>query len=242
VIRLDGSTVHLWRVELAVDDIAAAALENTLGPKELAHSRRFRSIRDRRRFIVCHGLLRRILGAYLDRAPDTLSFVVGPHGKPALDGREVPDRVEFSLSRSADLALYAVARGRRVGVDVERVRPHFDWRPIAARYQTERELAHLEALEADRRLGAFLEWWTRSEAYLKACGEGLGAGEARLRVEPDPRWSLVALDVGPGFAAALATEGHDERVLVLGQPCQIGRATKLVAGEARNASRDSFVD
>jgi 4'-phosphopantetheinyl transferase len=213
VIDLSGSTVHLWRFGLDVDDTIAAALEASLELAEMARSRRFRSSRERRRFVVSHGFLRQILGAYLDRPPNTLRFTQGPHGKPTLDTPGAPERLEFSISRSADLALYAVARGRRVGVDVERVRPDFDWRLISARYQTEAERERLAMLPPQAQLVAFFEWWTRSEAYVKACGEGLGAGEARLGAEPDPRWSIVALDAGPGFTAALAVDGPDIQIV-----------------------------
>ena len=212
MIPLEGSTVHLWRVGLDVEDTVAVALEASLDPDEIARSRRFRLSRERRRFVVGHGILRRILGAYLDRAPATLCFSRGPHGKPALEAPSAPDRLEFSVSRSGNLALYAVARGRHVGVDVERVRPDFDWRPIAARYQTSAQVARIAALPPDTQLVAFFGWWTRSEAYVKACGEGLGAGEARLRAEPDGQWSIVAVDAGPGSAAALAVDGRDVRV------------------------------
>ena len=218
MIPLAGSTVHLWRVGLDVEDSVAVALKALLEPDEIARSRRFRLSRQRRRFVVSHGVLRQILGAYLDRAPATLRFVPGLHGKPRLAVPASPDRLEFSVSRSADLALYAVARGRSVGVDVERVRPDFDWRPIAARYQGRQERERIAALPPESRLVAFFEWWARSEAYVKACGEGLGAGEARLGEEPDPRWSIVAVDAGPGFAAALAIDGPDVRVVASDWP------------------------
>ena len=137
-----------------------------------------------------------------------------------------------------------MARGRRVGVDVERVRPDFDWRPIAARYQTSAEVARIAALPPDTQSVAFFEWWTRSEAYVKACGEGLGAGEAHLRADPDRQWSIVAVDAGPGFAAALAVDGRDVRVeqsLWAGaQPATVGgNPRKFAAGDRTNSSQDN---
>jgi len=213
VIELPGSTVHLWRIGIDVTDTIVEALEASLEAQEIARSRRFRSSLERRRFVVSHGVLRQILGAYLDRAPSALRFTQGPHGKPALDPPGVPEGLEFSASRSADLAVYAVVRGRRVGVDVERVRSDFDWSAIAARYQTRAERERIARLPPQAQIVAFFEWWTRSEAYVKACGEGLGAGEARLGAEPDPGWSIVALDAGPGFAAALAVDGRDVQIV-----------------------------
>src|SRR5262249_20281566 len=148
VIGVDGPSVHLWRAALDVDDSTAAALAVTLSPDELAQSARLRRPQDRRRSLVAHGVRRQILGAYLDRRPDTLRYRRGLHGRPGVDEREASAGLEFSVSRSADLALYAVARERRVGVDVEALRPNFDWQPVAARYQTPAERATLEALPA----------------------------------------------------------------------------------------------
>src|SRR6185503_1727872 len=81
--------------------------------------------------------------------------------------------LEFNLSHSGALALVAAARGRPVGVDVERHRPGVETLEIAARFFTPRELGALRALDADGRVAGFFLCWTRKEAYVKARGEGL---------------------------------------------------------------------
>ena len=72
---------------------------------------------------------------------------------------------------------------------------------------------------------AFFLCWTRKEAYIKARGEGLslpldqfdvslvpGEPAALLSTHRNPheafRWSLQELTPAPGYAAALAVEGH----------------------------------
>jgi hypothetical protein len=96
--------------------------------------------------------------------------------------------VRFSVSDSADLALVAVARCD-VGVDVEEIRD----RPAAAR---------AAAAGIDR----FFERWTRREAIGKALGGGL------LAVERDRPVSCTSIDVGHGFAAAVAVAGSEAEV------------------------------
>ena len=60
------------------------------------------------------------LARYLDRDPGSLEFEYGPYGKPSLvDG----DGLEFSWARSGGVGVLAVARGRAVGIDVERIEP-----------------------------------------------------------------------------------------------------------------------
>jgi len=223
---LAPGVVHVWRIRLDVSDKLAARFEPTLAADERERADRFRTAELRRRFVAGRGALRALLGAYLGIEPALVAFSYGHRGKPSL----ATPGVEFNLAHTDDLALCALTVGRAVGVDVERLRPMDDAERIIARYFTSREC--LEFLEHPRaeRASAFFRGWTRKEAFLKATGEGLAAsldsfevsldaGGARLlRVGDDPdaarRWSLVDVDVEPGFVAALAVEGPIEAVFV----------------------------
>ena len=109
-------------------------------------------------------------------------------GKPALAGSH---DVRFSVADSGDLALVAFA-GRDVGVDVERIRD----RPIAAR---------AEALGIER----FFERWTRLEARGKVRGGGLFGGD------PGEAFACTSIDVGPGYAAAVAVAADEAQVRLI---------------------------
>src|SRR5207237_9401676 len=98
-------------------------------------------------------------------------------------------RMHFSISDSGDLALVAIAR-REVGVDLERVRR----RPVAAR-------------AAPLGTRAFFERWTRFEATGKALGTGL-----LRRRRDDGALACASVDVGRGFAAAVAVEAEGVEV------------------------------
>jgi 4'-phosphopantetheinyl transferase len=162
----------------------------------------------------------------VDEPPASLRFRYGARGKPSLEG-SWPHR--FNLSHSGLLGLFAIARGRSLGVDVERVEEKRSLEKIAARFFSSDECAALKRLPEDQRPAGFYNAWTRKEAYIKATGEGLatplasfsvslapGAAARLLQHRDDPaevdRWSLVALDVGVGYRAALMTEGHELRV------------------------------
>jgi 4'-phosphopantetheinyl transferase len=123
------------------------------------------------------------------------------------------------------VALYAVARGREVGIDLEFIRRDLEVEQIAERFFSRQEIATLRALPADLRRDAFFLCWTRKEAYIKARGEGLslpldqfdvslipGEPAALLSTRPDSdealRWSLQELPLGSGYVAALAVEGR----------------------------------
>src|SRR5581483_155459 len=118
-----GDDVHIWRLSLEGSAALAERLVETLSSGERRRAERFRFARDRDRFVVVRGVLRGLLGRYLDRDPGTLRFRYGPNGKPALrdDGF-----LRFNVSHSRRIALVAVAAGREVGVDVEEIRGDLD--------------------------------------------------------------------------------------------------------------------
>ena len=218
---LIDNQVHLWHVRLNLESSRVACLLDTLSKDERTTAGRFYFRKDRERFIATRGLLRAILGRYLGQEPASLRFRYGPHGKPYLAlGGDVLD-LRFNLSHSHNLALYAVAHGREVGVDLERVRFDETAMEIATQFFSTRELAALRALPEHTRTETFFKYWTVKEAYLKAKGEGLskGLGGLVFQLEPGKSKLLQAtwknhsgkrpfevktLKPAPGYVAALA--------------------------------------
>jgi 4'-phosphopantetheinyl transferase len=221
---LGGEEVHLWRAFLDVAPERVATLRDTLAADERARAERFRFPVDRARSIVARGLLRAIIARYLDREPGAIAFQYGPSGKPALRGDAARGDIRFNLSHADGVALYAVARGREVGVDIERIRAEMAGERIAERFFSPREVATLRALRPDLQREAFFRCWTRKEAYVKARGAGITAALDQFDVSLAPdepaailanrdasearrHWSLHHLAPGPGYVGAVAVEG-----------------------------------
>jgi 4'-phosphopantetheinyl transferase len=223
---LGSDQVHVWRASIDLDSSSVQNFWQTLTMGEQARAERFYFPKDRRHFIVARGLLRAILGRYLNREPSRLRFVYNEYGKPALAKDHGEDALSFSLSHSGGLALYAVTRRREIGIDLERVRVKLSAEPIAERFLSPGEVAELRALPASMQKEGFFNCWTRKEAYMKAKGKGLwlaldqfevslvpGEPAALLSTNGDRReacrWSLQDLTPAPGFVAALAVAGHN---------------------------------
>ena len=223
--ELDFKTDHqvdIWRIRLDLPMSSIKHLEQSLSTDEMDRALRFYFPADRNSYIISHGSLRKILALYLHCEPDQLNFSVNAYGKPSLD----QGRLEFNLSHSGDLALVAITRGRKIGVDVERMRTGISADIIGGHYFSKAEMAELQALPAEQREAAFFLCWTRKEAYIKAQGMGLSLPldsfdvsltpdqPAMLRAtRPDlaeaARWTLLSLKVDPGYEAAVAVEGKD---------------------------------
>jgi len=148
---------------------------------------------------AARAALGELLGAYLGTdAPPELS--ADANGKPRL--AEDPGRLAFNLSHSGTLALVAIAPGdAEVGVDVELIRPRRDLVRLATRWLPEADADAVAAASGDGRDAAFYAAWTRHEARVKCTGAGLSGPP------PGPEVEAFQLEVGDGYAAAVALRG-----------------------------------
>jgi len=206
--------IEIWLADLAGDSAQAAYCARVLSADEKARAARFRADPDRRRFAVARGLLRALLGSYLDEAPEDIPISVTGKGKPFVAGA----RMHFNISHSEELALYAFCRDFEVGVDIESLGRDADWKGLAMRILTARERTELEQMPAAARDRGYFTCWVRKEAVVKATGAGLslplgsvetlGAqatnlGSIRIPLNGST-CELYDVDVGPGYAAAVA--------------------------------------
>jgi 4'-phosphopantetheinyl transferase len=148
---------------------------NVLSAEERTRARRFVMPRHGRRFTVCRGALRLILGRLTNAPPQDIAFRFGPGGKPELVGPGPPGGVHlprFNVTHTEDRALIAISHDREVGVDLERLRTISEAARIVESYFTPAEQAQFTSLPESIRASAFLRGWTRKEAILK--GKGLG--------------------------------------------------------------------
>lgn len=221
---LKRDEVHVWLARLGEEK--AAPLEPFLSPDEQARVKRFRFERDKKQFIVGRGLLRVILGKYLKAKPEQICFEYNKFGKPSIASDSHAD-IKFNLSHSDGLALYAFARNREIGVDLERIKSSLIEDGMLAQFLTSQEKACFKRLAENEKNRFFFECWTRKEAYLKARGNGLSLPANQIEISAvskspakiidkisefrQPRFYFQNLPPIPGYAAALAVEGNDPR-------------------------------
>lgn len=215
--------IDVVTTRLKVEAEAVHASAALLSDAERQRASRFAFDRDRNRFIVARARLRQLLAARLGVRPASVELVYGARGKPALARRFARSGLRFNVSHSNDVAVYAFALGREVGIDVEAVRVMNDADSIAARFFSQFENKAYLALDPEDKLPGFFNCWTRKEAFIKALGNGLyypldrfdvsltpGEPANILRVESTPggdcEWTLHSFVPEPGFIGAVVVQ------------------------------------
>ncbi len=196
---------HVWVARISAFTRRECELQGRLDATEASRAKRFRFPRDRTNYIVAHGLLREILGRYVDADPSRLRFERGRYGKPSLRTPQLGPALEFNLSHANDVMVLAVTRGRDVGIDVEYM-SDLAFEEIVAECFSARERTALAALPIEDRRAGFFATWARKEAYAKALGFGIGEGFAAcdvLDTRACERWQMRDVDVPAGYTAAV---------------------------------------
>jgi 4'-phosphopantetheinyl transferase len=218
-VEIDFNEVHVWAWTFGgPDELSDNDLE-ILDEQERKRTERFYFAPDKVRYSVCHANMRRILGSYLRKPPQSLVYREAEGGKPELVLTTADLPLRFNLSHSKTIALLAVRLDSEVGVDVEDIRPiEHD---VATRFFSPAEIARMAPLDGEAWFDAFYRCWTRKEAILK--GEGMGlripldsfdvsllADEPAALLAARPRskltgdWRLHHLAPAEGSMAALA--------------------------------------
>ena len=159
-----------------------------------------------RAFVAGRTLLRHLLARWLDRDPRPIELCEEPDEKPRL----AADRdLDFNVAHGGELVLVAIARGRRIGVDVEPITSRRPFGEIAGAALGPEAAELLALLPPEHRAARFTSWWVRIEAVCKATGAGL--------VFPiddiiPPGFAVRDLAVAAGYRAAVAFSGGPARI------------------------------
>lgn len=202
VERVEGVLpgVDLWWAR--VKDLARESGAELLCSEERERMLRFRLEADRRAFLVKRLLVRGVLSAYagVDFPAEAWRFAVEEQGRPRLAPEWDGLGLRFSLARSGEMVVCAVARGGAVGVDVEDMLLRVE-EELPEGVLAENEQEGLRGLAGAVRREAFLGFWTLKEAY----GKGLGCG--LLVDEPEyaggESWRFVQGMVGGRYVMAV---------------------------------------
>lgn len=225
-VKLNKNEVHIWCASLDLSNNCLSRLAQTLSNDENIKARRFYFEKDRRDFIIGRGILRSIIGSYLNEKPSKLQFNYGPYGKPYLIKEFDGFDLRFNLAHSRGLAIYAFTRNREIGVDLEYAYLPEDSEKLVAGFFSEEEKAVWFSLPTEQKPEALFVCWTRKEAYIKAVGGWLdkplnqlaflspiGGPDQLKRVSGAQTkiigWTIETLVPMPGYIATLVLSGRE---------------------------------
>ncbi len=208
-----SSQLDLWLIRLD-EDLYQSSNAPLLSAEEMARAVKFKFELHRKRFITARAGLRSILSLYLDIEPQNIQLSATPKGKPFVENCDL----QFNASHSHDFALYAFIQQNPVGVDIEKIRSHYN-DAVAERFFSSEEYEAFTKLPPEKKRAQFFKTWTGKEALVKALGEGLGyplstftiplqgrTQEIKLNHQgTDQVWYLENLDLFPDYQAAYAT-------------------------------------
>ncbi len=224
-LELSENNVHIWSTNLKLGSSKIEKLSTILSSDEKDRANKFYFERDKNRFIIARGTLRKILSRYLNIEPKKLQFTYSERGKPYL-----PDTsILFNLSHSQDLALYAITQVNLIGIDLEYIRPMNDAENLTKRFFSPQEYNLISQLPPQKQQETFFKLWTCKEAYLKATGDGLAGGLEKVEICLTPekpveffsinqdikeasRWYLHQFIPQPNYIAAVAVAGKNQNL------------------------------
>jgi len=229
--RLKSGMIDIWAAEVDGSDAEIVNYEGLLSASEVARSNRFHFARDRNRYVTRHGILRILLADYMLCRPQDIEFYSDSKGKPHVVKQAPESDLQFSMSHSAGLAVFAFGQSISIGVDIEKILDFPELSGVVSHNFAPAEIKEIDKYPESARLEVFFQIWARKEAVLKASGDGLSldlrcvdvsAAEAGVGAWSNRKmegnglnceFQLMDLMIAPGFAAAIATAGNDEMVL-----------------------------
>ena len=223
---LNKKDVHIWCAKTDFSTPPNTSLFSTLSIQEKLRADRFKFSNDRLTFITARGILRSLLGKYLQKHPAKISFRFGEFGKPKLSENT---SLQFNISHSENLVIFGFAKNQSIGVDVEFIKEGVELLDIAKRFFSTNEFKTMSSLADSEQKLAFFNCWTRKEAFIKAIGDGLSFPLDQFEVSLRPnepakmlathwnpnetsKWSLYSFNPQKDYVAAIAIKNQIEKI------------------------------
>jgi 4'-phosphopantetheinyl transferase len=125
---------------------------------------------DKYRFIISRGILKYFLSFFTKKhSPKDISLSYKRFGKPFM----INSNIEFNISHSHNLIIYAFNINKPVGIDIEFLNRNININLMIPYVMTKQELYIYEQLDVLERYTFFYTLWTKKESIIKFIGHGL---------------------------------------------------------------------
>lgn len=122
-------------------------------------------------FVTARAMLRRELGKYMGLRGSAVPLRQEAAGRISIDGFKDNEPPYYSVSHSgaaeAGIAAVAVSNSTPIGIDIQQIDHHIDWRRVAERRFPGREWDLLKAMPENEGRMLFFTYWAIKESCVK---------------------------------------------------------------------------
>ena len=181
--------------------------------------------------------MKRLLAHYCEVEAGAVQFAYNSYGKPSICNPDYTEEICFNVTHSQDMAMFAVSREYKIGIDVEYTRDTVEYLKLAQIFFSGKEYLALSCLSGTALKRRFYRYWTCKEAFVKAIGTGLSFSLADFTVNQEDeetpylawvdnrsfsgkcKMSIIPLD--DDYCASLACLADPEQILFYRYPREV---------------------
>lgn len=165
---LSTNEIHTWFGDLNEQTKNCELYKSILSSDEIQQSRFFIGEKLQNRYLICHGVLKILLGIYSGVPPEKINLSRNSLDKPEWKNHEI----KFNLTHSGNKFGIAFSRNREVGLDLEMIRDLADFDQMIQFNFTTGEQHYIQK-KSHGFIDRFFQLWTIKESYLKLTGSGM---------------------------------------------------------------------
>jgi len=187
--------VDVWHADLLPEEAEEQNYYLLLNQAEKEKAASFIRPVLQQKYIKTRGILRQVLGSYLNIKPQKISIQIAEYGKPFIEGAEL----FFNLSHTGNKLVLAVSNTGEVGVDLEQYKQRHNLIGLVKKCFSALEQDYWLGLPESQKVIQFYRFWVRKEAFVKAVGRGIAVGLNQCEVNPHDLSHFLTIPVSYGL-------------------------------------------
>ena len=173
-VPITGDQLHIWSARYSDLDRYYPVLSDLISAQEVTRAAGFKKSRDAQNYILRKGMVRAVLGQYLQNEPQAVRFLHEENGKPNLDPEGDVHDIRFSLSHTDEMVCLGISKKSRIGLDIVKSDSRYPFLATAQYLFTPGESQWITQTPSHEQHIRFFRIWSLKEALLKAMGGGVG--------------------------------------------------------------------
>lgn len=149
--------------------VSSAAFYDLLSFEEKEKAGKIRALTERDLYIIARARLRELLAFHLNTYPSFIEFEYGLSGKPFVKDLK---GIQFSVAHTKNTVAIGLTRNAEIGLDIEHLDRVFSIDKLSGIIFSPNELNLFHSAKKEEQQEAFINCWTRKEAFIKARGSG----------------------------------------------------------------------